>query len=126
MQMASNLHFAFQWDPGIHYFPRIKENGGSGRVWAAEVGPHFNYSVDYGVVSRLVDSSTGQLLISIGGLGTAGTQAAGELIANPQSLEEALKSAPNVWNKRNVQIVVETKVTDAIPSPPHVVAIYFW
>jgi hypothetical protein len=126
MEMASNLHFAFQWDHRIQEFPRIKENIPSGRVWAAEVGPHFHYSVDYGIVTRLVDSATGQPLISIGGLGTAGTQAAGELISNPQYLDEALRNAPKEWNKRNVQIVVQAKVTDAIPSPPRVVAAYFW
>ena len=126
MEMASNLHFAFQWDHRVQEFPIIKENIPSGRAWAAEVGPHYHYFVDYGVVTRLVDSNTGQPLISIGGLGTAGTQAAGELIANPQYLEEALRNAPKEWNKRNVQIVVQAKVTDAIPSPPHVVATYFW
>jgi hypothetical protein len=111
---------------GIHYFPRIKENIPSGRLWTAQVGPHFQYSVDYGVVTRLVDSDTGKLLISIGGLGTTGTQAAGELIANPQYLEDALRNTPKEWSKKNVQMVVETKVTDAIPGPPHVVATYFW
>jgi hypothetical protein len=65
-------------------------------------------------------------LISIGGLRTAGTQAAGELISDPQYLAEALRNAPKDWNKRNVQIVVQTKVTDGIPSPPQVVATYFW
>jgi hypothetical protein len=126
MQMASNLHFAFQWDPGTQRSPRIKENIPSGRAWISEVGPHFQYSVDYGIVTRLVDSDTGKLLISIGGLRTAGTQAAGELISDPQYLDEALLNAPKEWSKRNVQIVVQTKVTDAVPGPPQVVATYFW
>jgi hypothetical protein len=65
-------------------------------------------------------------LIAIGGLGTADTQAAGELISNPQYLEEALRNAPKDWSKRNAQIVVQIRVTDAIPSPPQVVANYFW
>jgi hypothetical protein len=126
MQMASNLHFAFQWDPDTQYSPRIKENIPSGRVWAAESGPHLKYSVDYGIVTKLLDSDTGKLFISIGGLRAAGTQAAGELISDPQYLTEALRNAPKDWSKRNVQIVVQTKVTDAIPSPPQVVATYFW
>jgi len=126
MQMASNLHFAFQWDHGVQQFPHIRENGPSGRFWAAEVGPHYRYSVDYGVVTRLVDSSTGQLLISIGGLGTAGTQAAGELISNPDYLDQAMRGAPRDWAKRNLQVVVKTRVTDATPGPPQVVATYFW
>jgi hypothetical protein len=126
MQMASNLHFAFEWDPHTQYSPRIKENIPSGRIWIAEVGQDLKYSVDYGIVTRLVDSDTGKLLISIGGLRAAGTQAAGELISDPQSLAEALRNAPKDWSKRNVQIVVRTKVTDEIPSPPQVVATYFW
>ena len=126
MQMASNLHFAFQWDPGTQYSPRVKENIPSGRVWISEIGPHYKYSVDYGIITRLVDSDTGNLLISIGGLRTAGTQAAGELISDPQYLAEALRNAPKDWSKRNVQIVVQAKVTDEIPSPPQVVATYFW
>jgi hypothetical protein len=124
--MASNLHFAFQWDPGTQYSPRVQENIPSGRVWISEIDPQFKYSVDYGIVTRLVDSDTGKLLISIGGLRTAGTQAAGELISDPQYLAAALRNAPKDWSKRNVQIVVQTKVTDAIPSPPQVVATYFW
>jgi hypothetical protein len=126
MQMASNLHFAFQWDPGTQSSPRIKENIPSGRAWISEVGPHFQYSVDYGIVTRLVDSDTGKLLISIGGLRTAGTQAAGELISDPEYLDEALRNAPKEWSRKNVQIVVQTKVTDAVPGPPQVVATYFW
>jgi hypothetical protein len=126
MQMASNLHFAFEWDPGTQHSPRIKENIPSGRAWISEVGPHFQYSVDYGIVTRLVDSDTGKLLISIGGLRTAGTQAAGELISDPQYLDDALRNAPKEWSKKNVQIVVQTKVTDAVPGPPQVIATYFW
>jgi hypothetical protein len=130
MEMASNLHFTFKWDHRIQESPRIEENIPSGRVWSAEVGPHYgpnyHYSLDYGVVTRLVDASTGQLLISAAGLGTAGTQATGELISNPQYLEEALRNAPKEWNRKDLQIVVRIKVTDAIPSPPEVVATYFW
>jgi hypothetical protein len=126
MQMASDLHFAFQWDPDTQDSSRIKENIPSGRVWVAESEPNLKYSVDYGIVTRLVDSDTGKLLISIGGLRTAGTQAAGELISDPRYLDEALRNAPKDWSKRNVQIVVETKVTDAVPGPPQVVATYFW
>jgi hypothetical protein len=126
MEMASNLHFVFQWDHEVQEFPQLKENIPGGRVWAAEVGPHYSYSVDYGVVTRLMDSNTGQLLISTAGLGTAGTQSAAELISNPQYLAEALHNAPREWSKKNFQIVVRTNVTDASPGTPQVVATYFW
>ena len=120
MQMTSNLHFALQFDAGI------KEQIPSGRVWESQFNSHGEYTADYGVVSRLLDSKTGQFLVSAGGIGSPGTQAAGEVISNLQYLEEALQTAPADWNKKNFQLVVQTNVIDSIPGPPHVVASYFW
>jgi hypothetical protein len=55
-----------------------------------------------------------------------GTQAAAEMVTSENALREALKSAPPGWEKKNVEIVMETSVTDLVASPPHVVASYFW
>jgi hypothetical protein len=120
MQMTSNLHFALQFDAGI------REQIPSGRVWESQFNSHGEYTADYGVVSRLLDSKTGQFLVSAGGVGSPGTQAAGEVISNLQYLEEALRTAPADWNKKNFQLVVQTNVIDSIPGPPQVVASYFW
>src|SRR5215475_11730500 len=120
MQMTSSLHFALQFDAGI------QEQIPSGRVWASQFNSHGEYTVDYGVVSRLLDSKTGQFLISAAGVGSPGTQAAGEVISNPEYLQEALRTAPPDWDKKNIQLVVQTNVIDAIPGPPHVVASYYW
>jgi hypothetical protein len=120
MQMTSNLHFALQFDAGI------REQTPSGRVWESQFNSHGEYTADYGVISRLLDSKTGQFLVSAGGVGSPGTQAAGEVISNLQYLEEALRAAPADWNKKNFQLVVQTNVIDSIPGPPHVVASYFW
>jgi hypothetical protein len=120
MQMTSNLHFALQFDAGI------REQIPSGRVWESQFNSHGEYTADYGVVSRLLDSKTGQFLVSAAGIGSPGTQAAGEVISNLQYLQEALQSAPADWSRKNFQLVVQTNVIDSIPGPPHVVASYFW
>jgi hypothetical protein len=120
MQMTSNLHFTLQFDAGI------REQIASGRVWESQFNSHGEYTADYGVVSRLLDSKTGQFLVSAAGIGSPGTQAAGEVISNPEYLEEALRAAPANWNKENFQLVVQTNVIESIPGPPHVVASYFW
>ncbi|QNI32098.1 hypothetical protein H7849_24390 [Alloacidobacterium dinghuense] len=120
MQMTSNLHFALQFDAGI------REQIPSGRVWTSQFNSRGEYTADYGVVSRLLDSKTGQFLVSAGGIGSPGTQAAGEVVSNPQYLEEALRTAPADWDKKDFQLVVQTNVIDSIPGPPHVVAAYFW
>lgn len=120
METTSNLHFAFVWGVGI------REQVPSGRVWTPQIESHSRYKSDFGVVTRLVDSKTGQFLIATAGLGTAGTQAAAELISNQQYLQDGLQKAPADWNTKNLQLVVQTNVLDGVPEPPRVVAAYFW
>lgn len=120
MRMTSSLHFSLMFAAGV------QEQIPSGRLWTSQFDSHGEYTVDYGVVSRLLDSKSGQFLISAAGIGSPGTQAAGEIVSNPQYLEEALRTAPADWDKKNMQLVVQTNVIDSIPGPPHVVASYFW
>jgi hypothetical protein len=120
MQMTSNLHFALLYNVGI------REQGPNGHLWESQYDPAKGYTADYGVITRLLDAKSGQFLVSAAGIGSPGTQAAGELISNPAYLDEFLRTAPPDWSRRNMQIVVETSVIDAIPGPPHVVASYFW
>jgi hypothetical protein len=81
---------------------------------------------DFAIVTRLLDSKTGQVLIAAAGLGANGTQAAGEFISRRDYLEEAFRSAPQDWQKKNLQVVLRTTVTDSVAGPPRVVATYFW
>jgi hypothetical protein len=123
MQMTSNLHFAFVEEGGR---PMIREQGPAGRAWHAKYGPHGEVAEDFGVVTRLLNSKTGQFVVSTAGILADGTQAAGEFVSSSGYLEEALRTAESGWAKKNLQFVVQTTVTDAVPGPPQVVAIYMW
>jgi hypothetical protein len=123
MQMTSNLHFAFVEEDGE---PMIREQGPAGRAWHAKFGPHGEVMEDFGIVTRLLNSKTGQFVVSTAGTLANGTQAAGEFVSSSQYLEEALRTAASDWAKKNLQFVIQTTVTDSVPGPPQVVAIYTW
>jgi hypothetical protein len=123
MQMTSNLPFAFAEENG-HF--RIQEQGPLGRTRSWVLGPHGEIVEDFAIVTRLLDAKTGQVLIAAAGLGANGTQAAGEFISRSDYLEQAFGGAPPDWQKKNVQVVLETTVTDSVAGPPRVVATYFW
>ncbi len=123
LQMTANLHFAFAEHNGQF---RIQEQGDPGKVRAWALGPNGEIDEDLAVVTRLLDSKTGQVVIAVAGLGAKGTQAAGELISRQDYLEEALRTAPADWQKKNLQILLKTTVTDSVAGPPRVVANYFW
>ncbi|MGD0457036.1 MAG: hypothetical protein ABSC21_04750 [Terriglobia bacterium] len=123
LQMTSDLHFVFAEDNERMW---IEERGPSRRVWSMRLGPQGGVAEDYGVVTRLLDSKTGQVLIAAAGIAANGTQAAGEFVCRQDFLTEGLRTAPPDWQKKNLQVVVATTVTDSVAGPPRVVATYFW
>jgi hypothetical protein len=123
MQMTSNLHFGFVEENGQSM---IREQGLSGRKWFPKSAVSGTEIEDFGIVTRLLNSKTGQFVVAVAGIKSYGTQAAGELVSSPEYLEKTLRSAPSDWKQRNVQIVVQTTVTDSISGPPQVLAVYVW
>jgi hypothetical protein len=123
MQMTSNLHFSFVEDRAVF---SIREQGASGRSWYANLDRSGRIVEDYGIVTRLVNSSTGQFVVGVAGITSDGSEAAAEIASSPEGLEQALVNAPSDWKRKNVQILVKTSVSDGIAGPARVVAIYVW
>src|SRR2546426_4140008 len=123
LQMTSNLRFVFVEHEGNF---TIEEQGHPGTTRAWEMNSAGEIVKDYAIVSRLLDSKTGQVLIAAAGIGANGTQAAGEFISNRDELERAFKNAPPDWPKKNVQVLLETTVTDSVAGPPRLVASVSW
>jgi hypothetical protein len=120
IEMTSGLHFSFIDDEKGR---RIQEQGPSGRSWQTV---HASPVEDFGLVTRLLDSNTGQFVVLVAGLEASGSDAAADLIVNRNSLEKALRDAPKDWPQMNVQIVVSTTVKDSSAGPAKVVAVYVW
>jgi len=123
MQLTSNLQFALVEDNEKYM---IRERSPGGRIWQTHTGPNGETTEDYGIVSRLVDSKTGQFTITVAGIGPEGTQAAGEFVANARYIEDGLRNAPANWEKGNLEIVLQTTVTDSVAGPPLAIATYYW
>ena len=64
--------------------------------------------------------------MTVAGIGPKGTQAAGELVSTPRYLEEGLSSAAPNWQAHNLELLLETTVTDSVAGPPRVIATYVW
>jgi hypothetical protein len=123
MQLNANLHYAFVEE---HERYMIREQAPSNRVWTTQIGSHGEVTEDFAIVTRLLESKTGQFTITVAGIGPNGTQAAGEFLSNPRYLVDGLQNAPAGWQSKNMEILLQTTVTDSIAGPPHVVAAYFW
>jgi hypothetical protein len=123
MQLTSNLHFAFVEENGKL---DIREQIPGGRVWSSVSTGKGIPAKDFAIVGRLLDSKTGQFTIIVAGITGSGTETAGEFASDPKLLQKSLRNAPPNWQTGNLEVVLETTVTDSTPGPPQVVATYFW
>jgi hypothetical protein len=79
------------------------------------VGANSPVLKDYALISRIRNSETGHVVVVIGGLYTYGTEAAGEFLTDPQLIQAIGKTARPDSTHQNLQIVLETTVTDETP-----------
>jgi hypothetical protein len=81
---------------------------------------------DYAIVSRVFHPDTHAMLVELAGITQYGTDAAADLVTNPDLMTEALRGAPAGWQKKNLQLVLHVKVISGAPSSPKIVKQYFW
>lgn len=75
-------------------------------------------------ITRVFDRETGNWIMAARGLGMHCTEAAGDLLIDPeysQVLPEAVRSG-----SKNAQIIVKTTVISGHTGAPQVVAVYTW
>jgi hypothetical protein len=123
LNMTDNLRFVFE--SGDSAQMHIQDRVDRSRSWWPK-GRQGNIAGDYAIVSRIVDSKTGGILVIIAGLNHEGTRAAGEFATNPQMIADLVKDSPRDWNKKNLQVVLHTDVVNGVPSSPTVVAVHYW
>ena len=121
--MTRQLRFVFEQENGMR---RIRDRS-SNQTWQlSSLAPDGRTPEDYAVVSRLLDSATGQPLISAAGITQYGTRAAGEFLTDAARLREALSKAPADWAKKNLQVLLHTDVYKSTPAPHRVLVVHIW
>lgn len=127
LRAAGQLRFTFhkdsEQDTGTVYDSQHPENS----AWRlSKYWPNWDVSVDYAIVTRMVDTTTDRPVIIAAGLTQYGTIGAGEFLSNPSYFSEAIPRLPRDWPKRNLQIVLSVPVVNRISGRPRVLATHVW
>jgi hypothetical protein len=97
------------------------------RTWeAVNPKPNGYADQDYGILCRLFDAASGQIVLLAGGLTTFGTEAAASIFFDPAAFAEVVKQAPDDWTTKNLQAVIRTSIIGTTPSTPQIVTTHFW
>jgi len=88
--------------------------------------PYTDATEDWAIVSRVVDPTTGRVVVTASGLAKFGTEAAGEFLTCSKCMSALDAAAPAGWDRKDMQIVIGANVIGRAAGPPRIVAMYFW
>jgi hypothetical protein len=128
-EMSRNLRYYFRSEGQGHTevcWIEDRNTPGNPKWIVQKLWPYGPQDTDYAIVTRTIAPSSGQVVIALAGVNGFGTQAAAESLASPEFWQEFAAAAPEGWEKKNLQIVLETRVIREIPHPPKILAIHTW
>lgn len=110
-----------------HFTGRAFVDRQSNRVWKpVKQEPNPYVEVDYGILCRLFDSVTGQIVLIAVGTQTFGTEGAASAFFDPDLFAGLVKQAPTNWETKNIQAVIRVSMIGTTTSPPQLIATHFW
>lgn len=126
LRLTGQLRYRFLNNPQTHV-NAIRDSQNASVSWSGDVSaPYRDMKEDYAIVSRVVDPSTGKIVVTASGLAKFGTEAAGEFLTSVSAMEQIQKSAPRNWDKMNIEMVIATDVVGRRAGPPKLIATHFW
>ena len=125
MRLMGPMRFSFERDNDVFWIKDLQNPSRRDRAVNYTM-PYLQVTEDYALISRVLEPTTERMVVVAGGLTGYGTIAAGEFLTNPVYMETLAKQAPKDWSRKNIQVVIATKVINGNSGPPRVVDRYFW
>jgi hypothetical protein len=127
MRLTRGLRFSLMSDTGSN-LAGVRDARKTGDLqWIVKrPGPWVDTEADYALVTRVFDPDTERWVIAAGGITHFGTMMTGDFLTNSDYFREAVRQAPQGWDRKNVQVVLQTNVVGGTPGPPRVLATHFW
>jgi len=125
VELSHTWRFQFRWTKD-RYPVFVDTQANPPRQWSIPSEDDGSTPDDYSLICRVRNSPTGGLLIVSAGIKQFGTQAGGQLLADPAELGPILTKLPKGWEDRNLQILLHMKVIGNTPAQPELVAWHVW
>jgi hypothetical protein len=126
LRLSSQLRYSFGQSVDSRYSWISDRQNPLKRDWSVATTVPVSTMDDYALISRIWDATTGQPMVIVGGIHIYGTMAAGEFLTDPMYLATLARQAPANWDRKNIQVVITTRVINGVSGPPRILATYFW
>jgi hypothetical protein len=128
LRLTVPLRYHFANDPDMtRFWIEDREHPGKAQwILVRDVQQRTGTYKDYAIVARFVDPNSGQYSLVVAGIARGGTVAAGEFLVDSDRINEISNYVPKSWNRRNIEIVLETQVIEGRSGSPRIAAIHVW
>lgn len=125
MRLIKPLRFHFEQEGSLHSI--VDAQHPERRDWSIDFNaPYAQQTADYAIVAAFYDATTDGPVVVVAGIGSNGTQAAGEFIISPDALQALARSAPHGTLDQNFEAVLKVEVISGNTGAAAVVATQFW
>jgi len=125
VRLLKPLRFHFEQQGSLHYI--VDTEHPERRDWSVDFNsPYVQQTEDYAIVARFKDATTDGPVVVVAGIGSNGSQAAGEFIVSPAALEALARSAPHGKLDQDFEAVLKVEVIGGNTGAATVVATQFW
>jgi len=125
MRLTGPRRFSFERDGDIFWIKDVQNPSDKSHAVNYAM-PYLQLTEDFALVSRVLDPATERMVVLAAGLTGYGTLAAGEFLSNPAYMETIAARAPGKWARKNVEVMISTKVINGKSGPPKAVIAHFW
>lgn len=123
IRLTDQLRFGFHTTPETHLSGILDRQEQGQLKWSQKMaGPYRDLKEDFAIVSRVMDPTTGQIVIIASGITKFGTEAAGEFLTCESCMQQLAAKAGDGWDRKNLEVVIGASVIGRAVGPPHVVA----
>jgi hypothetical protein len=128
LRLTAPLRFHFANDPDMtRFWIEDREHPGKAQwILDRDVQQRTGTYKDYAIVARFVDPNSDQYSLVVAGIARGGTVAAGEFLVDSNRINEISNYIPKSWNRRNIEIVLETQVIEGRSGSPRIAAMHVW
>lgn len=126
MSLNQNLRFAFEQEGTAEEPVWTIRDHVTKQAWTLVKTDPQPIDRDFAIITRIIDPARKRTVISVGGLNQFGTEAAVEFLVDGAALKDFARTAPEGWETKNLQIVLQMEVSNQKPVRPRIVASYVW
>ena len=125
MRLTQRLRYGFAMNADAMYI--VDRKNPAWRDWTVSLKQSSSsQSKDFAIIARYRDAMLDQPVVVAAGLSRQGTEAAGELMADPSLVRSLFGKTSRDWKTVNLEAVVETQVIDGHFGASHILAVNYW